>query len=162
MRVTRWMAPLALVAGLLFTSTARAQSAQCEVTVIHAQHNGDDGREPEIDPQIHRLKGYLMKAPFTAWREFKLLERNELTLQEKGSSEFVLPNGREAELTFVSHSAGPGDHRLRLQMTIEDKGKKSQMLNTTFVLDEGGVVLLVGQKYQAGVLILGVSCKTHD
>ena len=36
------------------------------------------------------------------------------------------------------------------------------MLDTTFVLDEGGVVLLVGQKHQGGVLIIGVSCKTQN
>jgi hypothetical protein len=46
-------------------------------------------------------------------------------------------------------------------MTIDDPKKHSRMLDTTFKLDEGGVVLHVGQHYQGGVLILGVSCKTH-
>ena len=157
-----WAASLGLVAGLSVGGIARAQSAQCDVPVIHALHNGDDGKAPVIDPQINRLKSYLEKAPFTAWREFKLLDRKELTIPEKGSSSFALPNGREAILSFVEHSAGPGDHRMRLKLVIDDKNKKGKMLDTTFVLDEGGVVLQVGQKYEGGLLIIGVSCKTHD
>ncbi len=149
-------AALVAVAG----GAARADTATCDVPIVHALHNGDDGRAPEIDPQINMLRPYLQKAPFTAWREFKLLDRKELSIPEGGSQTFVLPNGRDATLTFVSHSAGPGDHRMRLKLAIDDKVKK-KMLDTTFVLDEGGVVLHVGQKHQGGILVLAVSCKTH-
>ncbi len=163
MRNRRGAALLALLLGPLGAGVARAQSvATCDVPIIHALHNGDDGRAPEIDPQINRLKPYLMHAPFTAWREFKLLDRKELTIPEKGSASFTLPNGREATLTFLGHTAGPGDHRMRLQLVLEDKTKHEKMLSTVFVLDEGGVMLHVGQKYQSGLLILGPSCKTHD
>ena len=155
-------ASLVMAAVLLSCGLARAESAQCDVPVIHALHNGDDGKAPEIDSQINRLKPYLEKAPFTAWREFKLLDRKELTIPVDGSSSFALPNGREATLSFVEHSSGPGDHRMRLRLVIDDKTKKGKMLDTTFVLDEGGVVLQVGQRFQSGVLIVGVSCKTHD
>jgi hypothetical protein len=158
--MTRWMVAFALVAGL--GGVAHAQAASCDVPIIQALHNGDDGRAPTIDERIQRLKPYLQKAPFTAWRDFKLVDRKELNVPEKGSSSFMLPNGREATLTFLSHSVEPGDHRMRLQMKIEDKSKGTKMLDTTFVLDEGGVVLLVGQKFESGVLVLGVSCKTHD
>jgi hypothetical protein len=155
-------ASLVMVAVLLSCAVARAESVQCDVPIIHALHNGDDGKAPEIDSQINRLKPYLEKQPFTAWREFKLLDRKELTIPLNGSSSFTLPNGREATLTFVAHSAGPGDHRLRLRLVFDDKNKKGKMLDTTFVLDEGGVVLQAGQRFQGGVLILGVSCKTQN
>jgi len=157
-----WMAALSLVTALGSGRLARAESATCDVPVIHALHNGDDGKAPEIDPRINRLKPYLEKAPFTAWREFKLLDRKELTIAEKESSVFALPNGREATLSFVDHTSGPGDHRLRLKLAIEDKAKKGKMLDTTFVLDEGGVVLQVGQRFDGGVLVVGVSCKTQN
>ncbi len=157
-----WAASLTLIAGLAAGGSARAETATCDVPVIHALHNGDDGKAPEIDPRIIRLKPYLERAPFTAWREFKLLDRKELSIPEKGSSSFTLPNGREATLSLVEHSAGPGDHRLRLKLVIDDKSKKSKMLDTTFVIDEGGEVLQVGQRYEGGILVLGVSCKTHD
>jgi hypothetical protein len=157
----RWVAAFGLLAG--FAGVARAQvTASCDVPIIHAMHNGDDGHAPTIDERIQRLKPYLQKAPFTAWRDFKLLDRKELRVAEKGSSAFTLPNGREATLTFIDHTEPPGDHRMRLQLKIEDKTKGTKMLDTTFVLDEGGVVLLVGQKYESGILVLGVSCKTHE
>ncbi|HWE28134.1 MAG TPA: hypothetical protein VHB97_09040 [Polyangia bacterium] len=157
-----WAASLALAASVSAVGVAHAESAECDVPVIHASRNGDDGKAPVIDPTINRLKPYFERAPFTAWGEFKLLDRKELTIPVNGSSSFALPNGREATLSFVEHSTGPGDHRMRLRLAIDDKNKKGKMLDTTFVLDEGGVVLQVGQKYQGGVLVIGVSCKTHD
>jgi hypothetical protein len=160
------MRPLAVLAacGLTFGAggVARAETAVCDVPIIHALGNGDDGRAPEIDARINRLKPLLKKAPFTAWGEFKLLDRKELQIVESGSASFALPNRRDATLSFIAHSTGPGDHRMRLKLSIEDKSKKDKMLDTTFVLDEGGVVLQVGQRFEGGVLILGVSCKTHD
>jgi hypothetical protein len=157
-----WAASLTLMAGLVAGGSARAEQATCDVPVIHALNNGDDGKAPEIDPRIIRLKPYLENAPFTAWREFKLLDRKELIIPVSGTSSFTLPNGREALLSFVEHSAGPGDHRMRLRLVLDDRTRKSKMLDTTFVLDEGGVVLQVGQRYQGGILVIGVSCKTHD
>ncbi|HEX9102900.1 MAG TPA: hypothetical protein VF997_11890 [Polyangia bacterium] len=151
-----------MVVGVAAAGSARAESAQCDVPIIHALRNGDDGKAPQIDPAINRLKPYLQRAPFTAWGEFKLLDRKDLTIPVNGQSSFVLPNGREATLSFVEHSVGPDDHRMRLKLVIDDKHKKGKMLDTTFVLDEGGVVLQVGQKYEGGILILGVSCKTQN
>jgi hypothetical protein len=139
---------------------ARAEHATCDVPIIQALHNGDDGQSPTIDPAIRRLKPYLQRAPFTAWREFKLVDRKELRLPLHGSARFALPNGRTAQLTFAAHTTGPGDHRLRLHLAIEDGAKK--MLDTTFVLDEGGVVLHAGQRYQDGILVLGVSCRSQE
>jgi hypothetical protein len=162
MTIGRWAVATVLALSSLGGGVARAESASCEIPIVHAMHNGDDGRAPEIDPQINKLRPYLLKAPFTAWREFKLLGRPELTIPQHGSQSFELPNGRTASLTFIGHSSGPGDHRLRLRLLIEDKSKKDKMVDTTFVLDEGGFVLHVGQRYEGGILILAVSCKTHD
>jgi hypothetical protein len=165
-RATTAVGALVLAAGITIAaggSARAAETANCEVPIIHAVHDGD-GRAPEIDGRIQRLKPYLEKAPFTAWHEFKLLERKELQLPLHDAARFQLPNGREASLTFLAHSSGPGDdqHRMRLKLTIEDKAKGHKVLDTTFVLDEGGVVLQVGQHYQGGVLVLGVSCKTQN
>jgi hypothetical protein len=163
MRIGAVAAALAVcLAGGLARAQSVAQSAQCDVPVIHALHNGDDGRAPTIDPAINRLKPYLEKAPFTAWRDFKLLDRKDLNIPEGGDATFVLPNGRQATLSFLRHQTDTRDHRMRLRLSIDDNQKKARMLDTTFVLDEGGVVLHVGQKHDGGLLIVGVSCKTHD
>ncbi len=142
--------------ALASASTARAdgQAAMCEVRVIHALHDNQG-----IDPQINKLRPYLEKPPFTAWGHFKLLDKAELTIERKKDGTFALPNGKQASLTYLDHFiADDGDHRLRLQFGIRDGAH--QVLKTTFVLDEGGVVLQAGQKYQDGLLILGISCKT--
>ena len=148
--------------AVLSTAHAYAENAICEVPIVQALHNGDDGQEPVIDPHINKLRPYFLRQPFTAWREFKLVSRKELDIPLHGSQSFTLPNGRGATLTFQQHSDSPGeDHRLTLRLTIDDPNKKSRMIDTTYIVDEGGVVLHVGQRYQGGVLIVGISCKTH-
>ena len=149
---------LPLLAASLSTQLAHAdgQAAVCEVRVIHALH---DNQKPAIDPAINMLRPYLEKPPFTAWSHFKLLDKSELVIERKKAGEFTLPNGKQATLTYRDHFiADDGDHRLRLQFGIREG--THQVLNTTFVLDEGGVVLQAGQKFQDGLLILGISCKT--
>jgi hypothetical protein len=113
-----------------------------------------------MDPNIKRLRPYLERAPFTAWKSFRLLGEKDLPIAEHASASFELPNGKQASLTYVGHFvAADGDHRMRLQLGITDGAKK--MLHTTFVLDEGGVVMQAGQRLGNGLLILGVSCQTH-
>ncbi len=165
MRLLRLAAGV-LAVGLGWMAEGRAQAvetARCDVPIIHAIR-GDQGKSQSIDPRIDRLKGFFEKEPFIAWREFKLLDRKELQFNGAGESKFKLPNGREATLSFVEHLRGvePSDHRMRLRLQMEAKDKSHRMLDTTFVLEEGGVVLQGGQHYQNGVLILAISCKTQE
>jgi hypothetical protein len=126
--------------------------ANCEVRIIHALHEGEG-----IDARITKLRPYLEKAPFTAWKQFKLLEDKDLPLAPHATDKFRLPNGKEGSLTYVDHLLREDrKHRLRLRLAIHDGAK--EVMNTVFVLDEGGVVVQAGQHYQRGLLILGVSC----
>ena len=161
MRLARGAAAVAFGAVMLLAAGgARAsETATCDVPIVHALPGGGAA---QIDPRIDSLKTYLTKPPFTAWHDFKLLNRESLTLQEGGSATFMLPNNRPATLTFVGHSVGPNEHRIRLRLVIEHPEKQHRVLDTTFVLDEGGVVLTVGHRHDNGVLILGVSCKTQN
>ncbi|MGZ3406401.1 MAG: hypothetical protein ACXVDD_10290 [Polyangia bacterium] len=160
MRVWRGAAAVVLGAAMLVAGgVAHADSATCDVPIIHALPGGGT---TQIDPKIDMLKSYLSKAPFTAWHDFRLLDRKTLTLPENGSSQWMLPNSRQATLSFLGHTGGPGEHRMRLRLVIDHLEKHHRVLDTTFVLDEGGVVLHVGQRHDAGVLILGVSCKTQN
>ena len=107
------------------------------------------------------LRPYLSKAPFTAWHEFKLLDRKMLTIAEGASQQFTMPNGRNSTLTFLGHSADRDTTGCACgcgSITVN----KHRVLDTTFVLDEGGVVLHVGQHHDSGILIVGVSCKTQN
>jgi hypothetical protein len=149
----RWV--VIAVIGLAGAVAADEPPAKCELRVIHALKEGSG-----IDPRITRLRPYLERAPFTAWHQFKMLDDKQLEIQPHGAAEFELPNGRKGTLTYVDHSlAADGDHRLRLNLVLDKAGK--HVINTTFVLDEGGVVMHAGQKYQNGLLIIGLSCKTE-
>jgi hypothetical protein len=138
-----------LTAGAAF---AEEYHAKCFVRMIQASHDGHG-----VDPKITRLRPYLEKPPFTAWKHFQLIDEKDMTVAPNTTDRFTLPNGKQASLTYVDHVLSPeGKHRLRLRLEIEDAAKK--VLNTTFVLDEGGVVLQAGQKHGGGLLILGFSC----
>jgi hypothetical protein len=160
----RLVAAVALVvAAVGGASAARAQTtATCDVPVMQALP-GDAGKPLQLDPQIERLKPYLNKVPFTAWHEFKLIAANHVLVPEAGSTTFVLPNGRRGTLTFFGHANGADEHRLRLKLVVEHPEKNHRVLDTTFVLDEGGVMLHAGQqKSSGGTWIVAVSCKTKD
>jgi hypothetical protein len=160
MRAARGAAAVALGAVMLLVGgAARAESATCDVPIVHALPGAG---ATQIDPKIDQLRPYLSKAPFTAWHDFRLLDRKQLTLQEGGAATFMMPDKRPATLTFLGHTAGPGEHRMRLRLVIEHPEKQHKVLDTTFVLDEGGVVLNVGHRHDNGVLILAVSCKTQN
>jgi hypothetical protein len=151
-----------ILASLLVWGSARADEvpAHCAVRVIQALPHGSG-----FDARITRLRKQLEQPPFTAWHHFKLLGEENLTVALHESGAFVLPNGKPASVTYVEHVERPdGKHRLRMRLEIE--GRQGQAmppkdLSTVFVLDEGGVVLQAGQKYQEGILILGISCSTH-
>jgi hypothetical protein len=160
MRARRVWSTVAVAAAVVAVGgVARADTATCEVPMIHALPGGG---ATQIDPKIDKLKPYLSRPPFTAWHDFKLLDRKEMTMQENGSSQFMLPNQRQATLTFLGHTSGPGEHRIRLRLVIDHPEKHHRVIDTTYVVDEGGVVLHVGQKHDNGVLVLGISCKTQN
>jgi hypothetical protein len=142
------------VACLAFRpALAEEAGARCMVRIVHALHEGQG-----IDPHIAELRPSLEKPPFTAWKQFKLLDEKTLELDPKGSANFALPNGKEGTLTYVDHLLDRGGkHRLRLRLAIHDGPRVP--VNTLFVLDEGGVVLQAGQHYQKGLLILGIRCE---
>jgi hypothetical protein len=128
--------------------------AKCFVREILATHEGKPGT---IDPKITRLRPYFQKAPFTAWNSFHYIDEKDMAIAPATTDKFDLVNGKHASLTYIDHVLNPaGKHRLRLRLQIEGGDKK--FLDTTFVLDEGGVVLQAGQKHENGVLVLGFSC----
>ena len=143
---------VAVALGALMGPAAYAQRADCSVRMIQGTHEGSG-----VDPKITRLRPYLEKAPFTAWKHFTLVGEKDLTLEPSATDKFDLPNGKKASLTYVDHVLTPEKkHRVRLRLEVEDGARK--VLNTTFVLDEGGVMLQAGQKLGKDLLILGFSC----
>ena len=145
-----------LVAALTVSMSASAeQGADCEVRVIQALHQGRG-----MDPRIDRLRPYLEQPPFTAWSRFVLVDVKRLHLDQGGTGTFKLPNGNEVSLHYLEHVIGKDTHRLRLRMQVQRQNQKA--LDTTFVLDENGMVLQAGQRFGSGMLVLGLSCDLLD
>ncbi len=169
-------AALAVLCLAPLSASADDEVARCTVRIIHALEAPApaapaappspggapaEGTKPpaqKIDPKIVRLRPYLSRPPFTSWQEFVLLDEKTLDLVPKSPQTFVLPNGKPASLTYLEHVRLAGaKHRVRLQLQIGEADK--QLLNTIFMVDEGGVVLQAGQHYKKGMLVLGTSCE---
>jgi hypothetical protein len=103
------------------------------------------------------LAARLKRPPFNAWKNFRQHSERDLTNQPTVTAEFELPNGKRSTLTYLEHQTDGKKHRLKLRLAVLDGDKK--VLNTTFVLDEGGVVLQAGQTHEKGMLILALSCE---
>ena len=167
-------APLGIAAMMASRAAAGDEPAHCTMRVIHALEqvdppglkpepdaNHDGAPDPKIDPKIDRLRPYLLRPPFTAWREFVLLDSRKIDLKMKEPQSFPLPNGKTATVTFVDHLPDQANrHRVRVQLQIGDG--KHRDLNTVFIVDEGSFVLQAGQPYKQGMLVLATSCEqTH-
>lgn len=145
---------LALIVTGTFAREAVAHEPDitCEARVIHATHGGGG-----VDPKIQRVRPYLGEPPFSSWNQFTLLTSKDFKIGKGGSDSLDLPQGRRAKITYVTPLHPPkGKERLRLRLTLTE-GEK-QLLDTIFVLDDEGVVMQAGQRYENGILILGISC----
>jgi hypothetical protein len=155
----RWGKMFVVVTGLVAgtMSRARADEADCSVQVVHATKGADANAATVIDDSLERMKHLVVRLP---WNQYHLLDTKKLVIKEKTSQTFALPNGKQVELGYLMHMPRAEKHRIRLELKVTD-GPRS-ILDTTFVLDEGGMVLQAGTHYQGGRLILAITCSTKD
>lgn len=136
-------------------SQAKSDAASCMVRIIHAKH--ESGATGTIDPRLEPLKAQLTRPPLSAWQSFSLLQNDELALRALTPSSFMVPGDHQGSLEFLGTVEGSGRQRLRLRLQILDGSAK--LLNTVFVIDNGGTVLQAGIKHNQGLLVLGLTCK---
>lgn len=150
----RWLTGALLALGLAGPTTlAHADEIPCTVWVVEGS-----AAQGGVDPRLVRLRRYLEKPMFGEFHKFALVEEKHITLGKDGTDTFDLPNGRQGTLTLLGEEQTPKKKRLRLKLTIVEPTNKH--LDTTFVIDNGGIVLHAGEKHSTGKLILGVSCGT--
>ena len=148
------MRSLAL-ALLLLSLPARADdqpAARCTLRVVHALP-----QEGGVDDKLQPLRARLLRAPFREWKTFRLLSAEERELQPTGAVEYPLPEGRKAHLVYSEHAMEKGKHVVRGTLGLD--GVRSSA-RTMFSLDEGGVLLVAGQRHAGGILIYALSCRT--
>jgi hypothetical protein len=131
-----------------------AETATCVFKVVHASQ----GPSPSMDPAINMLREDLKRPPFTAWNTFKVMARNQADLAKGATATFRTPDGHTAVLTYAGHL--PRKDRHAIKAVLDLRGSTSAA-RTTLTLDEGGHFVVAGHKYQGGILIYAITCKTH-
>jgi len=130
--------PLLLAAG---PALAGPPAARIEVWVIHASRQGD-----EVDPRLAPLKRQLKGFSFSA---YQLIERRIESVPAGAALEMALPGERTLKITPEGHEEG------RRRVRLEIPG----LVNTTYLVDQGGTLIVGGPKHQGGNLILAVALR---
>ncbi len=172
--IERWVSPLAVLAlcslGLPQVSAAQAEApkpapsdakaapdatgkALCSVRVIHATANGTD-----FDARLEPLRPQLKGQAFQSFTRFALLKQHELSIAGGSSQSFEVPGEHQGVLSYEGRVDAGGKQRLRLRLEIQDG--KAKLLSTKFVINDGGTVMQAGLKYDKGVLVLGITCRS--
>jgi len=115
-----------------------------KVVVLHATNDGKG-----IDPAIGDLP-QLKQPPFSAYDSYKLLDRGSVKLDPSGSMR--LPDGGTLGLKV---EAAEGD-RYTVVASITKKGGKKFLPGATVNAKGGEYFFLAGQKYEDGILVLGI------
>jgi hypothetical protein len=150
---------LALVALLLApTAQAAPDSASCTVRIIHAKHDGK-----EFDARLEPLHKQLTGGPLSVWKSFKLLDQPELQVQAAGAAtEFPVPGNHKGTLAFVTKVDAPDQKVPRLRLRLQILDGQATLVNTTFLLNNKGNLLIGGIDHEGGKLILGITCKLNS
>jgi hypothetical protein len=123
---------------------AAAESVTVDVGAVYASNEGSS-----IDPALGRIRGKI-RAMFN-YTSYRMLDRKSRTLAVGDTGDFELPGRRSMRVTLLPSPAG----KVRLSIRLEEAGKN--LLTTTLGLPRGGMVLVGGPSYEAGVLILVIA-----
>ena len=126
---------------------AQANAAGCTIRSIHA-HQGKGG----IDKRLAFLRKQLSRPPFSAFKAFGLVKAKELHIPRAVTREATLPTKKVLQLTFKDKLSVGKKFRLRMHLVIKPR------LNTVFTIDNRGTLLVAGDKYKAGTLVVGITC----
>ena len=127
------------------------ETASCLVRTIHAVHEGS-----AFDAQLEPLKGQLKSPALSAWKSFKQIDKQDLTLPRHSPQSFNIPGEHRGSLPVLRRSK-EGKQRLRPRLELFDGAAK--LLSTVVLIDNGGTMLQAGTKHAGGTLILGFTCQ---
>jgi hypothetical protein len=138
---------------------------KCLVRAIHGsgqQAPGPQGPPPSIDPRLSSLQKQLSMRPFASFKTIKLLNTKEIELPESSSTSVTLPSGKILMLAFKERvQRRPGAEivlRLRLSISTPKPSPKERRFGTTFTIASQGTLLVAGDHYRGGTLVVGITC----
>jgi hypothetical protein len=142
------VALLALVALLWGAAgvSAAANGVTVDVGAVYASNEGSS-----IDPALRHIRGKLQS--MFNYTSYRMLDRKSRTLAVGEAGDFELPGRRSMRVSPLPSPA----NKVRLSIRIEEGGKN--LLTTNLGLPRGGMVLVGGPSYEAGVLILIIAAE---
>jgi hypothetical protein len=151
---------LGAAAGLLLLAAPAGvqarEIANCTIRSIHGltQPGG-------IDKRLALLRKQFSKPPFSAFKTLKLLDKAELQVPKNDTKKTKLPTGKILRLTYKEKLLERKDQiRLRIHLSITPPKKKERFLpGTVYTIANGGTILVGGESYKEGTLVVGITCK---
>lgn len=133
--------------AMLVAATAAADtSSKCRVRAIQALKSGDG-----IDPKLESLKALLKKAPFDAFKAFKLIDEQLVGVEMGKAASVGLASGTKLKLTLLERIEGKD--RTLLRVRVDYTGG-----STTVRLGEGDPIPIVFGNKDGSALILAIDC----
>ena len=123
-----------------------ANAVSVDVGAVYASNEGTS-----IDPALGTIRGKLQS--MFNYTSYRMLDRKRRALAVGVTGEFEDPGRRSMRATPLPAQG----NKVRLSIQISDGQRK--LLTTTLGLNRGGMVLVGGPSYQAGVLILIISAE---
>jgi hypothetical protein len=137
---------LLLLVLLPSVPSGAANAVSVDVGAVYASNEGTS-----IDPALGTIRGKLQS--MFNYTSYRMLDRKRRSLAVGETGEFELPGRRSMRATPLPAQG----NKVRLSIQISDGQRK--LLTTTLGLNRGGMVLVGGPSYQAGVLILIISAE---
>ena len=154
MRSLRLLFTLALAWLLVPASASAADSVQCTIRSMHGLQ-----RKGTIDPRLASLRRQLSKPPFSSFKTIALLESKELTVVRGKVARTKLPTKKILRLTFKERLlSAKKEVRLRMHLSITPPRALGFLPGTLFSIANGGTLLVAGDRYSGGTLVVGVTC----
>ena len=126
---------------------AQGDAVKCTVRCIHAHQ-----RPGGIDKRLTFLRKQLARPPFSAFKSFELLSVKVLDIPRAVTRDAPLPTKKVLRLTFKDKLLVGKKVKLRIHLSIKSK------LNTVYTIVDRGTMLVAGDKYKDGILVVGTTC----
>lgn len=133
---------------------AAADAVSCTIRAILGQQQPGG-----IDKRLAALRKQLTKPPFSAFKRLTLLSVKPLKIIQGATQRTTLPTGKIIRLTFKERLLVNKQLRLRMHLSITPPKAKSFLPGTLFTIADGGTLLVAGDAYRGGTLVVGMTCR---
>jgi len=130
---------------------APSKTTVATLVVLHGTNSGT-GIDPNIGNKIGKID-QLKEPPFSSYNSYKLVDDQRLSLDANGSWAVAeLPNSGKLQLRLIEKQA----QRFLVEASVSKPSGKKFLPSLQIKAPKGKVFFIAGQKYNKGILVLGV------